>query len=52
MNTKLQEITAGLKQAGLRTRHHASTAQARDTNDTNEDFNSSGNRTDGDIQLE
>ncbi len=49
---KLQEITGGVKQAGLRTRHSTSMAHIRDTNDTNEDLNSSGNRTEGDIQPE
>lgn len=50
---KLQEITGGARHAGLRARQQsASMANVRDTNDTNDDLNSSGNRTEGDLQAE
>jgi hypothetical protein len=52
MNSKLQEIANGGKQTALRSRHSTSMALVRDTTDTNDDLNSSGNRTDGDIQAE
>jgi hypothetical protein len=53
LNMKLQEITGGARHAGLRARQQsASMANVRDTNDTNDDLNSSGNRTEGDLQAE